>query len=261
MKPRESDQRPRGGSAWRDPAPPCSEFPHLDAVANCTVCTRPFSAQRIGVSEDGRAVCIPCAWEHEITLINRQFAGDEEPAFSGGFLQGLETLLFRPSRIFNRPSPTRVWPALIFGYVMTLLGYAAWMAWLQHLYPEWISERLADAGIDTTDSMWLAWLILPVHSLIRIFGGTLALHAGCLLAGGVGRSFNESLRAFCLASASMLFCVIPQYGPLLTVLWWSWIVLAWMRSNWNFGIGRTLIALVPSILVLPLLGPAVPTGG
>lgn len=250
----------RTGDAWRRPPPDCSATADRPASAYCSECLEAFDPGHLGIRADGRAICRPCAWENDVPLVNQQHPGGAEIAFQRGLVRAMEGLLLHPARIFAHPPPARIGSALVFGYAVTVVGYALWLGWLLYLHPEWVDAQMEEAGLSPDAGRWMAWLLLPVLALVRVFAGALALHAGCLLAGGNARPFAEVLRAFCLASASMVFCIIPQYGPLLTVLWWSWIVLAWMRSRWRFGIMRTLVALVPSVVVLPLLGPAATPG-
>ncbi|TVR01450.1 MAG: hypothetical protein EA398_09555 [Deltaproteobacteria bacterium] len=246
--------------SWFGPPPPCSHDSGRPATACCTACGLAFGSSRLGAAEDGRAYCVDCAWEADIALPSRHRDPRCEPALRNGIVRGIEGILFRPAWLFAQPSPRRIGAALGLGLGCTTAGYAFWLGWLMLLNAEWVRQQLDDAGVDPGQGLWVAWLALPILAILRVFGGALALHAGCLLAGGSGISFNDSLRAFSLASAAMLLCVVPSVGAFLAILWWSWIVLAWMRSRFSFGLGRTMVALIPSVVVLPLLGPAATFG-
>ena len=239
----------------------CAASPALNAAAFCTVCGQPFSGRYLGVAGDGRAVCFACVRRDglAITLASPTVGGD--PVLVDGWFSALRRILTQPHRTFAATYRVPLLPAVTFGYVFTLLGFAATNAWDLMLFGDEFVQSLVDGWdavgvtLEPARANAALWLCLPIAAAIRMGVGSALLHIGIRLTVGPAAQLRESVRLFSLTSATLALCVIPTVGSFLALVTWISACMACLQTRQGLRTFAALIALLPALLVITWLGP------
>lgn len=240
----------------------CVANPQLPAAAFCTVCRQPFSGKFLGVRDDGRAVCHGCARRDDIPLNGAPHSEGQhaDPLLQQGWFRASAAVVATPHISLARDDASSPWPAIAFGFVATLFGYALTLGWNIVLYPAlFVAEVSANAEAlgfsgERTALTWLAWLGTPIAAGLRLFVGTIILHV-CLLVPARDARVASTARIFGLSSVALLLCAIPIVGSYLAMVVWISTVLAWLRARYRIRTFMALFVILPSVFALTAMGP------
>ncbi len=259
-----------GGSA--DIVPPtdepllsCSAATGSPATAICTHCGAAFSSPFLAVRTDGRAVCHPCARRAQIPCLDVPAGTDtRDPVLALGWPKALLHIAMHPHRTFAAIHNGPLREAVVFGLVATLIGYAATTGWNLTLHgPEFLEfyrQAAAERSLElTTDAsvQKLLWLALPFAATLRFVLGLGLLHLGVrIVVGSAQSSFRDEARVFALASGTLVIAVVPVLGPFIALVSWISACTAYLQVVHGLGTARSLMAVLPSFLVITAMGPS-----
>lgn len=239
----------------------CSVQPHLPAAAFCTQCRRPYAGRFLSVGEDGRAVCYRCIEDHGVRTLDAPTAHDKDPAFEGGWIAAVSGVVRTPMKTIGHFSPqSSIRPAMIFGFVMCLIGAVLPILWVMILSPQSLDEVFqkvyAESSLELTKTQMQAFLLLalPLAAGFKLWVGSALLHMGVRVAGAGDAKFAENARAFALSTATLLFSIVPApFGLILVAVVWSRVMMRWVYARYNIPPLRALFALLPALLLLSVL--------
>lgn len=239
----------------------CSVQPHLPAAAFCTQCRRPYAGRFLSVGEDGRAVCYRCIADHGVRTLDAPMSHDKDPAFEEGWLGAVSGVVRTPMKTIGRFSAkASIRPAMVFGFVMCLVGAVLPVVWVMILSPQSIDEVFqkvyADRNLDLTMTQMRAFFLmaLPFAAGFKLLLGSALLHMGVRVAGAKDARFAENARAFALSTATLLFSIVPApFGLILVAVVWSRVMMRWVYARYNIPPLRALLALLPALLLLSVL--------
>ncbi len=231
----------------------------------------PFHGDTLATRYDGRAICTSCALALNVEVHGPPMADGLDPVLAEGWLSAIVYVTVRAHQTLSRPYSGSIGPAIRFGYVMTLAGIAMWLGWVLLLHPEPFlamiieametSQRELPEGDPEQAALIGAWLMVPLFAAVRLTFGGLAIHLGARLAGAPKGTFHDHLRLFSLASASLVFCILPEFGPFVAMIIWLSTTLAFLRQRYGFGLMRSLASTLPAMLVMSGTWPAWSTWG
>lgn len=241
----------------------CSVQAHLPAAAFCTVCKRPYAGRFLSVLNDGRAVCFRCASDRSLATLGApepedDYDGIGERAFQKGLLRAIPFILLKPAKaIGTAPAPNaRLWPALRFGFLASLVGRFATVAWLFAIDKEGamkaIESRMERMGAAVTEDQvrTAIWTSLPIAVALSMMVGIALFHLGLRISGATG-TFREHARAYALGSAALLFGLLPPpLGLPMICLAWMSAMMVWARARYGFSGFRAALALIPTLLLM-----------
>lgn len=239
----------------------CSMKPDYRADGFCVWCRRSFSERFLTTAADGRAACTRCARDQHVALLQPQ-REQSDPAIAGGVRDAVVRILLRPHRVFETPWEGSLWPSIRFGLLVSIVGLVFWNSWFwifsSHLAAEAIEVIAKQTGQRVTlqQMQVYSWISIPFVAVLRFVFGTLALHAGLRLAGAPKRMFHEHVRVYALASTALLLCVVPSWvGAFIANVAWLTTCMAFTRVRYRFSTARTLMALLPAMLIVFFFPP------
>lgn len=236
----------------------CSVNPQLPAVAFCTVCRRPFSGRYVGVRRDGRAVCHPCAQREGIELLEASATAEGDPVLRGRLREIFLRVGLTTAETFSREYTGPIGPSLRFGYITTVIGFAAALAWIYVLRYDAFMAALAEVNGDSMPPglmPWAPWLGLPITAALRMVVGVTAMHVGFRMMGVPAGTFAQHARLFGLTSVSMLLCAIPALGPLFALAMWMNVSMTYLHVRYGLSWFRRVVATLPCLMMLTLIDP------
>jgi hypothetical protein len=236
----------------------CSVNHQLIASAFCTVCRKPFSGRYIGVRRDGRAVCHPCAQREGIDLVDSGAPAAGDPVLKGRLRDIFFRIAVTTAETFARDFNGPLGPSLRFGYITTVIGYAAALGWIYLLrYDAFIAALTEVNGASVPPELmpWAPWLGLPVTAAMRLVVGVTLMHAGFRMVGVPAGTFSQHARLFALTSVSLLLCAVPVLGPFFALAMWMNVSMTYLRSRYAISPIRSMLATLPCLLVLTLVDP------
>ncbi len=235
--------------------PSCSSQPALPAAALCSVCRQPFAGRFLTVRPDGRAICHACADRESLPLQRAERNESRDPVLAMGWRRTLLAVLAEPRTLaveYRGP----IGPAVRMGLLWTFMGHLVKTSWVLTLQGEYVMDELRKNVPDDfpPDLIgWVPWLALPIALLFRITFGFGLFHLGLRLAGASADQWRSHLRAWSLASVTLLFCLVPMFGPLLSVMAWISVIIGYARQSYGLSTWRAALALFPSVVVIWVL--------
>lgn len=239
----------------------CSVQPHLPAAAFCTQCRRPYAGRYLSVILDGRAVCYRCISDQGLRTLDTPSAYEGDYAFKDGWWGAITGVMRTPNQTIGHfPKEVSIRRAMVFGFVMCLVGAILPVVWAMALTPESVNELFQKAyagrGVDlSVAQMRTTFLMaLPFAAAVKLFLGSVLLHLGIRVSGARDAQFAENARAFALSAATLLFAIVPApFGLILVAVVWSRVMMRWVYARYNIPPLRALIALLPALLLMSIL--------
>lgn len=210
---------------------------------------------------DGRAVCYRCLEDHGLQTVTTQPTGDGDPAFQKGWWGAVKGVIRAPIQTIGSTTyEGSIRPALIFGFVMCLIGAVLPILWALLLSPESVQETIEQAyagrgmSIDPEQMRMLFISALPIAAAFKLFFGSVLLHYGVRFAGVHNVRFRENARAFALSSGVLLFSIVPApIGVLLIAVIWARIMIRWVHVRYGLSPLRGMLALLPALVLMTIL--------
>lgn len=240
----------------------CSANPQLPAAAFCSVCHQPFSGKFLAVRQDGRAICFACARRDDVPVHGVRDAVERTGLFDAGWLKPALAMIFAPQRALQASRLQQPAQVVTFAFVMALFGYGVTLGWTYLLEYEAalasLTERAAELGWDVSAQAlaWLPWGTLPVVAALRILLGGVSLHLAVRIARPNDASWPDTLRAWGLSNALLVLCVVPFVGPFASMILWISAMLGWFRERHGLGPFASLFAVLPTVIILSIVGPS-----
>jgi hypothetical protein len=240
----------------------CTANPQLPAAAFCAACDQPYSGEFMAVRPEGRAICVACARRDGVRVHGqRPPSPDTDSILRAGWASTLVAILVSPARTLATRTNAPVLPAVAFGLSVTAFGYAATLGWATLLdYPGLVASaqtafEALDAASNAATAVGLVWALVPVATVLRLFLSALALYVPLAMRRGNNATWADTLRTVCLANGALVLCALPLVGPLAAVVVWIAAVLGWLRLRHRLGPFAAMFVIIPSVLVISLLGP------
>lgn len=240
----------------------CSANPLLPAAAYCSECQEPHSGKFLSVRRDGRAICFACARRDGTPVFQRRTVPKgADPVLGGGFARTLLAMFVAPHRALVAPGVRAAAPLLAIAFGFSLLGYGFTLGWTYLLSYEAVvgllREQVAALPFAVSDGLlpWLPWVAWPFVAAVRVLLGATTLHLTVRLANPNDADWRETLRVWALSSALLMACVLPLAGTFVSMVLWISAMLGWFRVRHGLGPIGSLFAVLPSIVVLSLVGP------
>lgn len=239
----------------------CSVQPHLPAAAFCTQCRRPYAGRFLSVLRDGRAVCYRCLEDQGLQPVTTPRIGDGDPAFEKGWWGAIRGVVRAPVQTIGASRyKGSIRPALIFGFVMCLIGAVVPILWALVLSPEGVQETIesvyANRGMTVDPEQMRTMFItaLPLAAAFKLIFGSVLLHYGIRFAGVHNVRFRESMRAFALSSGVLMLSVVPApVGILLIAVLWARAMNRWVHVRYGLTPIRGMLALLPALVLMTIL--------
>lgn len=239
----------------------CSVQPHLPAAAFCTQCRRPYAGRYLSVLMDGRAVCYRCLQDQGLRTLDAPSTTTGDYAFQEGWWGAITGVIRTPTQTIGRfPTDMPVRQAMVFGFVMCLIGALLPVVWATLLTPESVDEifqkAYAGRGVDVSATQMRALFLmaLPFAAAFKLFLGSVLLHVGIRVSGARDTRFAENARAFALSAATLLFGIVPApFGLILVAVVWSRVMMRWVYARYQIPPLRALFALLPALLLMAVL--------
>lgn len=203
------------------------------------------------VRADGRAICHACADRENMPLGITTRQDVRDPVLAAGWRKTFIAVLTEP-RTLAAEYRGPIGPALRMGLLWAFMGHLVKVAWLMTLSGEDMLLLLRES--DTTGQfsdqvlLWTPWIAVPFVIFFRMVLGFLLFHAGLRIAGAAPEQLRSHARAYALANITLLFAVIPVFGPMLATFAWFNVVLGYARRSYGMSTWRAALALSPCIL-------------
>lgn len=185
----------------------------------------------------------PIPWEHPERF------GD-----SAAFRASVTQMVFAPMQFMTRVPWVRgdLQTPLLFAVLCGVLGFVG-MTLVGAVVPIPLAPgstfTLAPLGaLPPTISRLIQLPLLPLTLTLLVFMQAGLAHALLSAVGGTRRPFEATFRVFCYAQAALLFLVIPQAGPHITVMFTVLLVLSGMRAAHATTFATGLLALTPVMI-------------
>lgn len=210
---------------------------------------------------DGRAVCYRCLEDHGLQTVATPRTGEGDPAFEKGWLGAVKGVIRAPVQTIGSTAyEGSIRPALIFGFVMCLIGVVMPILWQLLISPEGVQasleEMYASRGmtVDPTQIRRLLITALPLAAALKLLLGSVLLHYGIRFAGVQNVRFRDNARAFALSSGVLLFAIIPRpIGVLLIAVIWARVMIRWVHARYGLSPIRGMLALLPALVLMTIL--------
>ena len=241
----------------------CSANPALRAAATCSECHLPHSGKFLSVRRDGRAICFACARRDGTPVFQRRTVPrGADPVLGGGIARATLAMVVAPHRALAAPGTRAFGPLAAVALGFSLLGYGLTLGWTYLLSYEAALTQLrlqvTELPFAVSDAVlpWVPWIAWPFIAVLRVVLGAATLHLTVRLANPNDADWRESFRVWALSSALLMACALPFAGTFVAMVLWISAMLGWFRVRHGLGAIGSLLAVLPSIVVLSLVGPS-----
>lgn len=179
-----------------------------------------------------------------------------DPVLAAGWRKTFIAVLTEP-RTLAAEYRGPIGPAIRMGLLWAFMGHLIKVAWLMTLSGEEMLTLLRenDAAAQFSDQvlLWTPWMAVPFAIFFRMVLGFALFHAGLRVAGAAPEQLRAHARAYSLANITLLFSVIPVFGPILATFAWFNVILGYARRSYGMSTWRASLALSPCILFIVYL--------
>jgi hypothetical protein len=231
----------------------CAQHPDFPALAVCSLCGRPMCGLCHNTSLVGYAVCKGCPVIEKMTP-RTQWERSSGLSAVPGYLHTAVEVITSPRMFFIRYPKGKTIDALLFGYLSLTIAFTVsriWGYFFLGRFEEALSEVAKQAEVSYHTATWLYFGLTPISSLIGLMVFIGLLFVGLKAMGGKNVTWPNVTWIGSMASASLLFQIIPPVlefpvGQLLAMLWLLNILFLATQVRFELTFFRAMIAtLIP----------------